>query len=664
MGFKDKFRNDYFISFRNKNSGAKIAYNIHSGLEKAGYTNYYNPKQHNQEKAGYPRRLYRNVRHCKVFVWILTEDCMIARENKPDYYFAEIIWAHKHKKCIVPVMSQTFKRNRIDNDVLRAQFYNAYDNLLKCNVLTRKDKKVVDDIVKRYCTDTSIWGAHDIPEENPLGEEIVSAIIDRISKTKGVYPLKKRWITIPIIHMAVLLVIIISAVGIKKYIDMHNQTIWDGSTTVEGGWSSFKGDGSKEHPYEITTAKQLAWLSYTSQTDTFLGKYFELDADITLNHYNAYAIGETNKTYTALNDKRDSFVLDQDATHKWTPIGNKDYPFSGSFDGKGHMIYGLLLNESYDYQGLFGLCSLESRIINTNLMCTTIETSNSYVGSIAGKSDGLIDRCSVYRAAVSGKKYIGGIAGEANVISNSFANAVLDSSIEHNSDKNEKYEGGIAGKCCYLINSSASSEFSDVDGQFVGGLVGEITRGAYNCVELDMLVAGFNEKYYLKNDVPITICSVFGSFDGNESQYSNIYYNGDDEIEIQIGKEEYINLTKKYPDFFKGFDGTTFNSSANLPFNYHEYSIISGKYNQVSEKLKFNTITDNLNKGINNVKISSPNIYLVLKEYGGDDGELQLVKWHSNDKGECLPTLGMKKSSPWLKNVIDIRDKWESKYDG
>ena len=52
MGFKDKFRNDYFISFRNRNNGAKIAENIHRGLEDAGYTNYYNPKQHNQEKNG------------------------------------------------------------------------------------------------------------------------------------------------------------------------------------------------------------------------------------------------------------------------------------------------------------------------------------------------------------------------------------------------------------------------------------------------------------------------------------------------------------------------------------------------------------------------------------------------------------------------------------
>lgn len=663
MGFKDKFRNDYFISFRNKNNGAKIAYNIHSGLEKAGYTNYYNPKQHNQEKAGYPRRLYRNVRHCKVFVWILTEDCMLARENKPDYYFAEIIWAHKHKRCIVPVMSQAFKNNRIDNAVLKTQFYTAYENLLKCNILTKKDKKVVDDIVKRYCTDSSIWGGHDIPEENPLGKKIIPEIIDRISKTKGVYPLKKRWIKIPIIHMAVLLVIVISVAGIKNYIDMHNQTIWDGSTTVEGGWSSFKGNGSKEHPYKITTAKQLAWLSYTSQTDTFLGKYFELDADITLNHYNAQGIMNETESYTDLDGTGDSLVLDQDATHKWIPIGNEDYPFAGSFDGKGHMIYGLLLNELHDYQGLFGLCSSESRIINTNLMCATLNTSCSYVGGIVGKSEGLVDKCSVYSAMVRGIKYIGGIAGEANVVSNSFSNAWIEYGMEHKANEYGKYKGGIAGKCCYLINSSASSMLTDVEGDFVGGLVGKLIKGSYNCVELGTGVSTFNGLHYAENNIPITVCSVFGSYEGSNKTCSNIFFNEGDEMTIQMEKEEYIKLSKKYPDFFKGFDGTTFNSISQLPFNYREYSTISEKYNQISQKLNFRTITGVLNNGVSNVKILRPDIYSVLKEYGADNKELQLVKWSAseNSKGTFVNDL---KSSPWLKNVIDIRDKWENKYDG
>lgn len=662
MGFKDKFRNDYFISFRNRNNGAKIAANIHRGLEDAGYTNYYNPKQHNQEKNGYPRRLHRNVRHCKVFVWILTEDCMIAREDKPDYYFAEIIWAHKHKKCIVPIMSKAFRNNRIDNDVLKKQLYKAYNNLLKYNILSSHDKRVVDDIVRRYCTDFSIWGGHDIPEDNPLSEKIVPEIVGRISKTRGVYPLKNRWIKIPIIHMAVLLMIILTAAGIKKSIDMHDQTIWDGSTTVKGGWSSFKGDGTKEHPYKINTARQLAWLSYTSQINSFYGQYFELDADITLNPHNAKGIRNATESYIDLDGTGESLVLDKDATHNWTPIGNKDYPFSGSFDGNGHMIYGLLLkNESQDYQGLFGLCSSESRVVNVNITCATLSSSGSYIGTIVGKSEGLIDECSVYSAMVWGKKYVGGIAGEANVISNSFANAWIESSQKIKSNESGKYKGGIAGKCRYLINSSASSVLNDIEGEFVGGFAGELTKGGYNCVELGTTVSPFGGGHYMEKNVPITVCNVLGGYRGNDEKYSNIYYNEGDKMAVQFGKKHYEKLLKKYPDFFKGFDGLSFNVCSFFPFNYHDYGIDSGKYNQISKKMQIDTVTLTLNNGITDVKKNRPDIYSILSEYGEDDETLQLVEWSDskNSKGAFANEL---KNSPWLKSVLDIRNKWDSAY--
>lgn len=242
--FKDKFRNDYFISFRNKNKGCKIAANIHKELEKEKYTNYYNPQQHNQEKAGYPKRLHRNVKHCKVFIWILTEDCMMAREDKPDYYFAEIIWAHKYNRCIVPVMSEKFKNNRIDNDLLKKQFYKAYDNLLKCNVLTPKDKKVVDNIVSRYCTDTSIWGGHDIPEEKPLSKKIVAEIIDRVRKTRWVNPVKNRWIKIPIIHTStfVAVVLVISSVWGGFSLDWY-KTLFQRQDVIKAVWTTVRVTG-------------------------------------------------------------------------------------------------------------------------------------------------------------------------------------------------------------------------------------------------------------------------------------------------------------------------------------------------------------------------------------------------------------------------------------
>ena len=670
--FKDKFRNDYFISFRNKNKGCKIAANIHKELEKEKYTNYYNPQQHNQEKAGYPKRLHRNVKHCKVFVWILTEDCMMAREDKPDYYFAEIIWAHKYNRCIVPVMSEEFKNNRIDNDLLKKQFYKAYDNLLKCNVLTPKDKKVVDNIVSRYCTDTSIWGGHDIPEEKPLSKKIVAEIIDRVRKTRWVNPVKNRWIKIPIIHTATFVAVVLVMGAVIAYVNMQDPTVWDGSTTVDGGWSSVEGNGTKESPYKIKTAKQLAWLSYTSQSDSYSGKHFELEADITLNSYAPGGILNNIGTFVSLDETEDNRIEDPDATHYWTPIGSKEYPFEGTFDGKGHMIYGLLIKDEQNYQGLFGVCGLESRITNVNVMCATIYASNatSYIGTIVGKTEGVINKCSVYSAFVcGGKEFIGGIAGEANIISNSFARLeVTGSTMQENSDENIKYKyggykGGVAGKCGYLINCGGSS-LLEGEGQYIGGLVGKMTKGAYNCVELGVSVTLFSGNNYLENDEPIKFGNVLGAYDGNEKNYSNMYYNSSDLIYTSFITTEqeahYKKLKKKYPQFFKGLH-IKIKDHPSFAFNYHDYSETSGEYNKISLPIYFSRITNQLNKGVDDVQTNRSDIVKILNEYKINGEPIKLERWieSSNYKGlyyDCA-------KSPWLKNVEAVRKNWEGSFD-
>lgn len=94
-----------------------------------------------------------------------------------------------------------------------------------------------------------------------------------------------------------------------------------------------EGNGTKESPYKIKTAKQLAWLSYTSQSDSYSGKHFELEADITLNFYAPSGILNNIGTFVSLDETDDNRIEDPDATHYWTPIGSKEYPFEGTFEG-------------------------------------------------------------------------------------------------------------------------------------------------------------------------------------------------------------------------------------------------------------------------------------------------------------------------------------------
>lgn len=496
--FKDKhFRKDFFISYHNSPGKGEncVAKKIHQVLKRKCYSDYYNP-EHFEFNEQYAERLHRKVKECKVFIWLITDDYFKLRRERDgsiarNWFLAEILWAYKYQKriCIV-IDKETYKDVTMKEvaDCFQQGFeplcnyknYDAFDDTDKELV-----KKFLDQLFNggsvrsnRICT----FGAYDkIKIEKESGQkrgsrkkEIEKAAKKIIKGAKnenknakksvnGNKPIrvyrKKLWL----IHTMVFVLSLAGGVAYK--VITTDPTVWDGSTTVDGGWSSVEGNGTKESPYKIRTAKQLAWLSYTSQSDSYSGKHFELEADITLNSYAPGGILNNIGTSVSLDETEDNRIEDPDATHYWTPIGSKEYPFEGTFDGKGHMIYGLLIKDEQNYQGLFGVCGLESRITNVNIMCATIYTSNaaSYIGTIVGKTEGIINKCSVYSAFVcGGKEFIGGIAGEANIISNSFASLwVTGSRMQENSDENIKYKyggykGGVAGKCGYLINCGGS----------------------------------------------------------------------------------------------------------------------------------------------------------------------------------------------------------------
>ena len=41
---------------------------------------------------------------------------------------------------------------------------------------------------------------------------------------------------------------------------------------------------------------------------------------------------------------------------EWTPIGNEDTPFTGTFDGNNYKITNLKITTGREYNGLFGYC--------------------------------------------------------------------------------------------------------------------------------------------------------------------------------------------------------------------------------------------------------------------------------------------------------------------
>ncbi|MBO4452882.1 MAG: hypothetical protein J5793_03000, partial [Clostridia bacterium] len=92
----------------------------------------------------------------------------------------------------------------------------------------------------------------------------------------------------------------------------------------------------------------------------------------------------------------------------WTPIGCAwDITFNGTFLGNDHIISGLTVESSGDYIGLFGC--MTGTVKDLNLSSAEVSGKN-YVGGIAGCNYGEINNCS-FSGTVSGNDYVGGIAG-------------------------------------------------------------------------------------------------------------------------------------------------------------------------------------------------------------------------------------------------------------
>ena len=162
-------------------------------------------------------------------------------------------------------------------------------------------------------------------------------------------------------------------------------TVWDGSAATKFAG----GTGTVADPYRISTGAELAWLAaQVNDGNDFSTKTVTLTNNIDLN----------NKA--------------------WTPIGNSDSVFAGTFDGNGHTISGLYINitGSYSsakkgklYQGLFGCVEgmVQNLIVTGNVAVkNTRDKEVKYIGGIVGINDGgKVQNCGFY-GTVSAKQNV------------------------------------------------------------------------------------------------------------------------------------------------------------------------------------------------------------------------------------------------------------------
>ncbi len=286
-----------------------------------------------------------------------------------------------------------------------------------------------------------------------------------------------------------------------------NEAHDSGNITLDFDW---EGSGSEDSPYLISSAEELAGLSYTIYKNT-------VSYDTVNGAYGTVSYYYYSKCYF-----RQTCDIDV-SDYWWQPIGvGSSYRyFHGNYDGDGHTVSGVF-TKSGDYKGLFSYVKgggpsypyqTEITIKNLGVIDSVIEGSNR-VGGLVGRVDSYVNIKNCYStanvSATASSAYVGGIAGD------SAGNYIKISNCYNTGTIQGYYAGGLVG---YARGTTITNCFNvgKCSGSKSGGLIGyKYVRGdSITQYELDVHT---NNCYYGGE------CS---SFSGHgEPTYSNMSASG------------------------------------------------------------------------------------------------------------------------------------------
>jgi len=290
--------------------------------------------------------------------------------------------------------------------------------------------------------------------------------------------------------------------------------------TTGTGYSNTDAPMTGVHKYEYSNGF-CAGCANSNQPAEFneAGDYYEISNAGQLYWYANYVNSEKNNAKAVLvnnivvnedllnklND--DGSVKDGYTVRSWTPIGNEDRNFYGSFDGRGYTISGLYYNgSSVDYVGLFG-CARGSGISNVSIADSYFKAT-SFVGAVCGISYTSIVNCH-NSGKVVGLSNIGGICG--GLYSDYGGSGSITAGSNSGSVNGSRNIGGVCGINNYAITNSFNTG-SVGSGANVGGIAG------YN--------SGTVENAY--NIGAVSATEGLGAICGaNSGTINNCYFNGD-----------------------------------------------------------------------------------------------------------------------------------------
>ena len=255
--------------------------------------------------------------------------------------------------------------------------------------------------------------------------------------------------------------------------------------------SSFAGgDGSKNNPYQIATAEQLAKLAKEVNSgipnETHSGEYFKLVAPIDLS-------GKI-----------------------WVPIGYgnmNSHPFSGYFDGNNQTITGLYVDERGNNvcAGLFGVVVATSN--ETVLKKFKIENAKIYAGNNMNSEN----HPYIYGGGILVGELT--IMGGSNVTFVGVENCHVTGSVD-----SKMYAGGLIGSASYAHVSNCSADVAIKGVSTSGGFVAYVFLSSFqDCMAKGDVQGGWNTGGFAgfisndsTNNAEINHCVAYGNINAND----------------------------------------------------------------------------------------------------------------------------------------------------
>lgn len=280
----------------------------------------------------------------------------------------------------------------------------------------------------------------------------------------------------------------------------HTQCTYEKGTVVQGsqeGWIEMKPceyteNGATINCWEanVVPGYEIKKLKANGTEERDLSSAFTPEEgkfyNITLNYDPGYTeVSEGN--YTVNNEKglknlaelvnngatdiNITLTGDINLTGEWTPIGNYEQKYTGTFDGNGKTITGLTIDQKEtSFLGLIGYLGSGGKVQNLTLENVNLN-GNWNVGGVVGYNNGTVTACTA-SGSINGKERVGGIVG-CNYL------GTVTACYNTSSTVNGSYLiGGVVGQnnkgivtACYNASGSIYGEVT------VGGVVGDNYTG-------------------------------------------------------------------------------------------------------------------------------------------------------------------------------------------